>query len=211
MGEYMPFQLCFRCIAEARMRRLLGVLYVCASTDALLLCGARTSSRSWDRQGYDYITHENLLLLTALESSRVSSSIDSLLQSIDRSWLVCLYAIENFCFPCYEPLHKLLHIIFSRVNPTSFSIWKYLLLPLLRWSKGAEVVGVPVRVCDHGCTTALRCWTWWCRTYWTRWTSSWSWDRQEIDYITNEFILEKAFSVFEGMYSMDVYPPVACI
>src|SRR3954464_1549608 len=37
--------------------------------------------------------------------------------------------------------------------------WKDLLLPLLRWSEGTEVVGVPVRVCDHGCTTALTCWT----------------------------------------------------
>src|SRR4051812_47028186 len=37
--------------------------------------------------------------------------------------------------------------------------WKDLLLPLLCWSEGVEVVGIPERVCDHGCTTALRCWT----------------------------------------------------
>src|SRR4051812_49600374 len=39
-------ELCFRCIAGARRRRLLGASNVCASTDALLICGARTSSRS---------------------------------------------------------------------------------------------------------------------------------------------------------------------
>src|SRR3954465_1250397 len=39
-------ELCFRCITGARRRRLLGASNVCASTDALLFCGARTSSRS---------------------------------------------------------------------------------------------------------------------------------------------------------------------
>src|SRR4051812_29426356 len=39
-------ELCFRCITGARRRRLLGASNVCASTDALLICGARTSSRS---------------------------------------------------------------------------------------------------------------------------------------------------------------------
>src|SRR3954462_8893564 len=39
-------ELCFHCIAGARRRRLLGASDVCASTDALLFCGARTSSPS---------------------------------------------------------------------------------------------------------------------------------------------------------------------
>src|SRR3954465_4628463 len=72
------------------------------------------------------------------------------------------------------PLTCLLHLLtkdlsppfrispWSRISgihvPGGF-FWKDLLLLLLRWSEGAEVVGVPVRVCDHGCTTALRCWT----------------------------------------------------
>src|SRR3954468_20529032 len=47
----------------------------------------------------------------------------------------------------------------SEIHVPGGFFWKDLLLPLLRWSEGAEVVGVPVRVCDHGCTTALRCWT----------------------------------------------------
>ena len=37
---------CFRWIAGARRWRLSGGLNVCASADALLSCGARTSSRS---------------------------------------------------------------------------------------------------------------------------------------------------------------------
>src|SRR3954467_9197764 len=47
----------------------------------------------------------------------------------------------------------------SEIHVLGGFFWKDLLLPLLRWSEGTEVVGVPVRVCDHGCTTALRCWT----------------------------------------------------
>src|SRR4051812_40433706 len=47
----------------------------------------------------------------------------------------------------------------SEIHVPGGFFWKDLLLPLLHWSEGAEVVGVPVRVCDHGCTTALRCWT----------------------------------------------------
>src|SRR4051812_44551134 len=47
----------------------------------------------------------------------------------------------------------------SEIHVPGGFFWKDLLLPLLRWSEGTEVVGVPVRVCDHGCTTALRCWT----------------------------------------------------
>src|SRR3954462_8137530 len=47
----------------------------------------------------------------------------------------------------------------SEIHVPGGFFWKDLLLPLLRWSEGAEVVGVPVRVCNHGCTTALRCWT----------------------------------------------------
>ena len=53
---------CFRWIAGARRWRLSGGLNVCASADALLSCGARTSSQSWDRQVYDYINHEFLLV-----------------------------------------------------------------------------------------------------------------------------------------------------
>ena len=37
---------CFRCFSGARARRLSGYPYVCAITDAPLLCGARYSSRS---------------------------------------------------------------------------------------------------------------------------------------------------------------------
>ena len=36
---------------------------------------------------------------------------------------------------------------------------KELLLPLHRWSEEAEVVRWTERVCDHGCTATLRCWT----------------------------------------------------
>src|SRR3954471_5282262 len=42
-GGYSAKKLCFRCIAGARRRRFLGASNVCASTDALLICGARTS------------------------------------------------------------------------------------------------------------------------------------------------------------------------
>src|SRR3954466_3434660 len=47
----------------------------------------------------------------------------------------------------------------SEIHVPGGFFWKDLLLPLLRWSEGVEVVGVPGRVCDHRCTTALRCWT----------------------------------------------------
>src|SRR4051812_25854635 len=45
----------------------------------------------------------------------------------------------------------------SEIHVPSGFFWKDLLLPLLRWSEGAELVGVPGRVCDQGCTAALRC------------------------------------------------------
>ena len=64
---------CFRWFAGARRWRLSGGLNVCAMTDALLICGARTSTRSWDRQAYDYIIHEFQLVNKTLLSSRVSS------------------------------------------------------------------------------------------------------------------------------------------
>ena len=37
----------------------------------------------------------------------------------------------------------------SEIHVPGGFFWKDLLLPLLRWSVGAEVVGVPGRVCDH--------------------------------------------------------------
>lgn len=43
-------------------------------------------------------------LVNLFGSSRVSTLSTCCTNLVDRSWLVCVHAIEKICFPCYEPL-----------------------------------------------------------------------------------------------------------
>ena len=51
----------------------------------------------------DYITHENPLSLTALKSLRVSTLSSHCYNLVDRSWLVCVHAVEIFVFHATNP------------------------------------------------------------------------------------------------------------
>ena len=96
---------CFRCIAGARRRRLLGASNVCASTDALLICGARTSSRSWDRQEIVYINHElNSLSFVGLQGYVLYGYTSArCLYLVDRSWYI-VHIVGKFLFSMLRTL-----------------------------------------------------------------------------------------------------------
>src|SRR4051794_38036043 len=55
-----------------------------------------SSTRSCDQQMNDYITHENPLSLTALESLRVSTPSTRCYNLVDRYWFACVHAVEFF-------------------------------------------------------------------------------------------------------------------